>query len=63
MESSRLTKRIFLWDYDLVLTCKTWCKDLVKIFNVIDCMYIYDRKIPCDIAVVKLKLMQINIES
>ena len=60
MENSRLTKRIFLWDYNT--GHNNWCIDLKNIFSVIDCMYVYDRKLPCDMKFAETKLIQNDIE-
>ena len=59
MDNTRLTKRVFLWDYDQ--RNQSWCNEVLKIFTSIDLHDIYRYKLTCDISIIEMKLMT-NLE-
>ncbi len=50
MNPDRLTKRIFIWDYNL---CKNWCKEVKQIFELIECHEMFTNKLACNLTTVK----------
>ena len=54
MPIERLTKQIFLWDYEK--SYKNWSNDIKKIFSSLDLWNIYDQKQLCNLEVVHEKL-------
>ncbi len=50
MNPDRLTKRIFIWDYNL---CKNWYKEVKQIFKLIECQEMFTNKLACNLTTVK----------
>ncbi len=60
MNADRLTKRIFIWDYNL---CKNWCKEVKQIFELIECEEMFTNKLACNLTTVKNKCKDMqNVE-
>ncbi len=60
MNPDRLTKRIFIWDYNL---CTNWCKEVKQIFELIECHEMFTNKLACNLTTVKNKCKDMqNIE-
>ena len=57
MDHTRLTNRIFLWDYNLVTG--SWSNEVLKIFTNIDSQNIYRDRITCNLDAVEMKLLEI----
>ena len=57
MDHTRLTKRIFLWDYNLITG--TWSNEVLKIFTSIDSESMYTDRITCNVNVIEMKLLEI----
>ncbi len=53
MNPDRLTKRIFIWDYNL---CKNWCKEVKQIFELIECQEMFTNKLACNLTTVKISI-------
>ena len=56
MDYSRLTKRIFLWYYDL--ENMIWNASVLKILSSINCKHIFNNMLNCDIKEIEAKLIQ-----
>ena len=56
MDHTRLTKIIFLWDYNK--DNNVWCKTILNICNSVDCIDVYNNMLQCDIKVTETKLIQ-----
>ena len=54
MNDTRLTKRVFLWDYEM---CKNWCLEVKQIFNSIEYHSVFEDKEICDIKTVQSRLV------
>jgi len=55
MDISRVTKRIFMWDFKL--QNPSWNNNVWNILNSISCEHIYKQQHVCDILVIQRKLM------
>ena len=55
MDQSRLTKRIFLWDYNREVD--SWSKNVSIILSSINCSHIFQAKLVCDITHLEYKLI------
>ncbi len=52
MNPDRLTKRIFIWDYNL---CKNWCKEVKQLLELIECQDMFTNKLAGNLITVKWK--------
>ncbi len=60
MNPDRLTKIIFIWDYNL---CKNWCKEVKQIDELIECQEMFTNKLACNLNTVKHKCKDMqNVE-
>ncbi len=50
MNPDRLTKTIFIWDYNL---CKKWCKEIKQYFELIECQEIFTNNLACHLTKVE----------
>ena len=56
MDYTRITKRIFLWDY--TQQSGIWSNDMWTLFSSIDNSHVYNELLKCDIKDMEVKLMQ-----
>ncbi len=50
MNPDKLTKEIFIWDYNLF---KNWCKEVKQIFELIECQEMFPNKLAYNLTTVK----------
>ncbi len=60
MDSERLTKRVFLWDFNRRQTSENWNSDIYEVFSCLNKLDIYEYMEEVDFASAKTDLCEIE---